>query len=580
MSETAIREDVAMQTRDAVALLADVYAPDDGEGHPTLLVRTPYGKSDRKLGHRPPEVDFFTAHGYTVVVQDTRGRGLSEGAYYPWIYEELDGYDAIEWAAGLPESNGAVGTTGQSYCASAQYLTAPSRPAHLKAMCPVSGPVSFFKQRIYRQGVLELGWSVAYALGMSRLTLVRSGRYREERSTLDGWVTDPTKGAAALTDEAYRQLPVGVWGERLAMLGAPYLRDLLGHDTDGPYWWATDVSRRIRSINVPMFHVGSWYDAFQYDTLALFTSLSNEAEEESTRRSQRLLMGPWGHLQPYTRPTSNGTGDIDFGPEAKIELFEQQLRWFDFHLAGVDNGLAEEAPVRIFVMGINRWRDEDAWPLLRAREQQMYLHGDGPANSLRGVGSLSRQPPGDEAHDLFLYDPEHPVPTCGGPTPGEGLGVRDQRQVEERDDVLVYSSSPLAEPLEITGYLKVTLYASTSGPDTDFVAKFVDVWPDGFAQNVAEGIVRARYRESITEPRPIEPHVVYRYNIELGATSHVVLPGHSVRLDITSSNFPRHDRNPNTGGSPLTETTFRIARQRIFHDHRYPSHLALPVVEA
>jgi uncharacterized protein len=279
-----------------------------------------------------------------------------------------------------------------------------------------------------------------------------------------------------------------------------------------------------------------------------------------------------------THPTSNSAGDIDFGPEAKIELFEHQLRWFDHHLAGKETGLDDESPVRLFVMGVNKWRDEQAWPLERAEDRLLYLHSAGGANSARGDGGLSSIVPQDEPEDQFVYDPTDPVPTTGGPIPGEGLGVQDQRPIEQRQDVLVYTSDSLNEPTELTGYVRAVVYAATSAPDTDFAAKFVDVWPDGFAQNVAEGIVRARYRESLTEPRPIEPGVVYEYRIELGATSHVILPGHAIRLDVTSSNFPRYDRNPNTGRSPLVETELRSASQHVFHDHRYPSHLVLPVV--
>jgi putative CocE/NonD family hydrolase len=371
---------------------------------------------------------------------------------------------------------------------------------------------------------------------------------------------------------------VGDWAERLAAVGSSYFGELLRHDTDGPFWWATDVRRRVASIEVPMLHVGSWYDAFQYDTLRLFNDLRTAGATEAVRRGQRLVVGPWGHLQPYTTPNTGGAGDIDFGADAAIELFDEQLRWFDHHLKGIDTGILDEPPVRLFVMGVNRWRDEDEWPLRRAVARELYLHGAGDARSSRGDGTTSFGVPGDEPHDTFIYDPHDPVPTCGGPIPGPGLGVKDQRGVEQRADVLVYSSAPLDEPLEITGHVRAVLHASSSARDTDFTVKLVDVWPDGFAQNLVEGIVRARYRDSLSEPTEIEPDRVYRYEIDLGATSHVVLSGHALRVDVSSSNFPRHDRNPNTGRSPLVETDLRTATQRVFHDSRYPSHLVLPVV--
>jgi putative CocE/NonD family hydrolase len=289
-------------------------------------------------------------------------------------------------------------------------------------------------------------------------------------------------------------------------------------------------------------------------------------------------MGPWAHLLPYSIPTSQGTGDIDFGPEALIELHALQVRWFDYFLKGIKNGILDEAPIRLFVMGDNRWRDEYEWPLARTLYTNLYLHSSGKANSLQGDGSLSFSAPGEEPQERYVYDPQDPVPTRGGTTLGLAMGVLDQTKIEEREDVLVYTSAALTADTEITGPISLKLFAASSASDTDFTAKLVDVRPDGYAQNVAEGIIRARFRESLFNPTLITPTNVYTYTIDLWATSHVFKVGHRFRLEVSSSNFPRYDRNPNTGHDFGVDTELRPAQQTIFHDSRYPSHLVLPVI--
>ena len=264
-----------------------------------------------------------------------------------------------------------------------------------------------------------------------------------------------------------------------------------------------------------MLHVGSWYDAFQYDTFAMYLGMRDGARSESARRSQKLLMGPWAHLLPYSIPTSRGTGDIDFGPEAKIELHAVQLRWFDHFLKGIANGVSEEPPVRLFVMGENRWRDENEWPLARTRYTEMFLHSGGHANSLNGDGRLAPARPDEEPPDQYVYDPADPVPTRGGTALGLKAGVFDQREIEQRNDVLVYTGETLTNDLELTGPVTMILYAASSAPDTDFTAKLCDVRPDGYSHNIVEGVVRARFRESLTAPSPIVPERVYEYRLDL-----------------------------------------------------------------
>jgi putative CocE/NonD family hydrolase len=569
-----VEKDVPMRTRDGVTLYADVYRPDADGRFPVLVVRTPYDKNaDMAL----TEKDYFPSRGYVVVAQDTRGRYHSEGDFYPFIHEANDGYDTIEWAAHLPWSDGNVGTVGQSYMGLVQYLASPQRPPHLRAMSPVSGPATYFEDCVYRRGVFELGWMLAYFTSMGRNTLERKGIYEQHRARLDSYVSYPDIPMSPLKREVYRHLPLRDWGERLKE-SAPYFADLLQHWTDGPYWYATDLRRQLHNINTPMLHVGSWYDIFQYDTLTMFTRLREQAMTTEARQQQKLIMGPWGHLLPYATPTSKGTGDIDFGPEALMELHAVQLRWFDHFLKGTQTGLFEEAPIRLFVMGDNRWRDENEWPLARTQYTKVYLRGGGKANSLRGDGQLSFTAPGEEQPDRYVYDPNDPTPTRGGTTLGLAMGVLDQRKVEEREDVLVYTSETLHADMEVTGPVSLRLFAASSAPDTDFTAKLVDIRPDGYAQNIVEGMIRARFRESLTAPTLITPGQVYAYTIDLWATSHVFKAGHQLRLEVSSSNFPRYDRNPNTGHDFGVDAELLTAQQTIFHDHRYPSHLLLPVI--
>ena len=254
------------------------------------------------------------------------------------------------------------------------------------------------------------------------------------------------------------------------------------------------------------------------------------------------------------------------------------MRWFDHWLKGIDTGIADEPPVKLFVMGENAWRDENEWPLARTRYTPYYFHSRGQANSAAGDGSLSAAAPGEEPPDRFVYDPDNPVPTRGGNTLIIPVGVQDQREVESRQDVLVYTGEPLSEPLEVTGPVTVTLFAATSAPDTDFTAKLVDVRPDGYARNLADGIIRGRYRASRTRPTLLQPDTVSEFTIDLWATSHVFLPGHRIRVEISSSNFPRFDRNLNTGDDQATSSRFQTASQSVFHDPRYPSHIVLPVI--
>ncbi len=561
--------------RDGTTLYADVYRPDSAGRFPVILLRLPYGK---QLAEVFGDHEYFPARGYVVVVQDGRGRFASEGEYYPLIDEAQDGYDTVEWAASLPYANGMVGTQGQSYLGATQYQLAPTRPPHLRCAFPVSAGADYHQGWVYHTGgAFSLGWQIPYAIFLARNTIDRKGIKDQLWPKVRPDLLRSINFANPLCPEAYQRLPLMYWADLLGEV-APYLRDYFTHPDEGPYWWPINIERQHHNISIPMYHVSSWYDIFLRDALVHFCGLQSRAMTPEARGGQKLLLGPWAHLFPYTAPISGGTGDIDFGPNAAIELHDTQLRWFDYWLKGIDTGIGEEAPIRLFVMGTNQWRDEYEWPLARTRYMPYYFHSQGNANSLNGDGGLSAEPPQDEPKDHYGYDPANPVPTCGGNTLIIPVGVADQREVESRRDVLVYTGDPLEAPLEVTGPLKVVLNASSSAIDTDFTAKLVDVRPDGYAQNIADGILRARYRESLSNPSLMTPGEPYEFRIDLWATSHVFLPGHRLRVEVASSNFPRFDRNLNTGGDQATGTQFQTAQQTVFHNSRFRSHILLPVI--
>jgi putative CocE/NonD family hydrolase len=569
--EVVRNDDMVMQTRDGVALRADIYRPETAGVHPVLVRRTPYGKRLNDLAADFSEAHYFASHGYLVVVQDTRGRFTSDGVWYPFIYEARDGYDTIEWAATLPGSSGLVGTFGQSYGGMIQYLAATQRPPHLRTCIPVSAYQLAFENSWYNGGALELSWLLSYFVNMAEDVLSAEGD-DTSIAELAKLKADPNVRFSALTEDALRHLPLSDWVDRLGR-GAPFLKDLLWHSTDGPYWWATDLSRQLFNISVPMLHIGSWYDIANRDTPLYFTGLQSSAL--NSRDQHAMIMGPWAHQLPFSQPTTGGTGDIDFGPEAAISLVDIERRWFDNYLKEEGSGIPCSA-VRIFVMGENRWRDEQQWPLARTVYTPYYLHSGGSANSLDGDGSLSVEEAGDEPADHYRYDPHDPVPTAGGRFVGGG--VADQRKNQSRSDVLVYTGPELAEDVEITGQCTVYVHAATTAVDTDFVAVLTDVRPDGYAHNLAEGVVRGRFRESLDNPSPLQPNFPYEFIIQLWKFSHLFRAGHRIRLHITSSDFPRWDRNAGTGAPTGIDTTLLTADQTVLHDRTHASRVVLPVI--
>jgi putative CocE/NonD family hydrolase len=569
-----LERDVVMPMRDGVTLKADIYRPDATQPVPAILSRTPYSK-ESLLNHSLTLDAFRGAEaGYAIVFQDTRGRWDSEGEFYPYRHEIEDGYDSVEWLAAQPWCSGAVGMVGGSYIGATQWLAAIGQPPHLGAIAPNITSSEYYEGWTYLGGAFRLATMLFWVVSSLATDTARRRGMNDEMLRL-------ALASERLDERDYGHLPL----KELPLLRdsglASYYFDWLDHPGSDDYWQQFTVKRHYGKIQVPAYNLGGWFDIFVGGTLENFVRMQQEGGSEAARKGQRLLMGPWSH-----GVFSGLFPDYNFGlvsSQDVIDITALQLRFFDYHLKGIDNGLADEAPVRLFVMGENRWRDEWEWPLARTRYEAWYLHSDGKAS---GGGELSPQAPSEEPTDSYLYDPRDPTPTAGGFTMIHGLmvgihaGPHDQRTVEARPDVLVYTSTILEQPLEATGPLTFVLYAASSAPDTDFIIHLCDVHPDGAARILAEGIIRARYREGKDKARLLTPGEVYEFKIDLAGTSHVFLPGHRIRVDVMSSSFPNFDLNLNSGGIVGEEalSAARPALQTVYHDGARASHIVLPVI--
>lgn len=577
-SRVQIEFDVPMTLRDGTTLRANVYRPDTSGPHPVLLTRLPYGK-DLPIAAAVLDPVQAARRGYTVVVQNVRGRFNSEGEWFPFIHEGSDGYDSVEWAASLPGSDGRVGMFGASYFGFTQWAAARERPPHLRALFPYVSWADATEGVASRGGAVELGTQTNWLLQNAIASVFRQHAGNSDPRVLAGALLAVIKEIDALPQSGYAELPLREFGPLTRVGGAtPFVSSFQRRD-DREFVALGGVAHAYDAIDLPIYHAGGWYDLFLGGTLRNYVSLAARGVAP-----QKLLIGPWTHST-----ASEQQGDRNFGFRAnaglingQIDLMSLQLMWFDRWLRDVPNGIDSGPAVKIFVMGENVWRDEAQWPPRRMEPTPFYLHSAGAANSLAGDGSLATQPPNDEHADRYVYDPANPVPTIGGSLllhPTFRPGPYDQRGIEARRDVLVYTTPPLDHALEVTGPVSVTLWAASSAVDTDFVARLVDVSPDGRAFNLTDGIVRARARNGTGAAESlIAPGQVCEFHIDLWATSNVFLPGHCIRLDITSSSFPRWDRNPNTG-APIGERTELVpATQTVLHDAAHPSHVLLSVI--
>jgi putative CocE/NonD family hydrolase len=540
--------DLAVPMRDGVRLSANVFRPEAPRRYPTILVRTPYGKGAGISPNYAP----FVEQGYAVVVQDVRGRYASAGVFEPLAQEPADGDDTLNWIARQPWSDGKIGMLGGSYLGIVQWKVAALNNPHLKAIFPAVSGCDDYRDRFYSPGgAMKLGQRL---LWMSEN--LRAPRFHPDFSKF-------------VLHLPLRTADVAATGQTSAMF-----QEAVAHPAFDSFWKSISVRQRLDAIRVPVFSVGGWFDNFVESDLDAYARLQKNSGVD------RILIGPWPHNK-----AAKFEG-VDFGPDADTPLRPIQMQWFDQFLKGKDTPLLSQAPVRVFVMGANRWRDAREWPL-PAHPRRFYLRSRGHANTLTGDGSLQLRAPADptapsRTADSFVFDPQDPVPTAGGAACCNPKvfpwGPRDQRAVEQRRDVLVYTTAPLRRDMEVIGPVRVVLYAATTAPDTDFTAKLVDVFPDGRAQNLTDGILRLRYRKSLEKPELAHPGEICKLTIDAGVTGNVFQKGHRIRMEISSSNFPRFDRNPNAGGPVADATELRKATQTIYHDARRPSYVLLPVL--
>jgi putative CocE/NonD family hydrolase len=555
-----VQVDVPVPMRDGVRLFADVYLPDTVGPFPVILTRMPYDKQSA-YGMMPALGRFWAQQGYAYVAQDVRGRFKSEGRFGR-VDEISDGYDTIDWVAKQAWCDGNIGATGESYYGYTTWAAAVGQHPRLKSIAPVDITPDLYERR-FVNGAFRLRAQGGWALNMG-------AREEQNVENIDWW-----------------HLPLISMG-KTAGLADSIFTEWIQRAVRSEFWDERSFHHRYHRIAIPALHIGGWYDNYANGTIAGWQGVREQSPNLEARREQWLVMGPWDHENVSTQffdPPEPLTkiGRIDIGTGAATTYSETLLAFFDYTLKGADNGFDKTPPVRIFVIGDSEWRYEREWPPARTHYTRYYFHSNGRAQSAARGGSLDLTPPDERPDrrqtDTYDYDPADPVVYAMDHDPWErALAITDRSSIAERPDVLTYNTPPLTEALEITGPVTAVLFATSTAPDTDFTAALVDVFPDGYAQLIQEGILRASFRESDTTPTPIEPGRVYRYEIDLWATSYVVQPGHRIRVEISSSNFPRFSRNLNTGDPFGIGDEIAVATQTIYHSTEYPSHITLPVI--
>lgn len=543
-------ETINVPMRDGIKLATDVYRDDAVKKAPVVLMRSPYDRTKQKgLAER------FVKAGYIFVSQDCRGTKASEGLMAPYNNEGQDGYDTLEWITRQPWCSGRVGMMGGSYVGAVQWQAAVENPPGLAAIAPQATWSSFYRN-------LYLGGSVRLAL-------------------ISGWIAGNTAKPEDVKpgdmNDALMRLPLS---DVDAAIGwdMPWLDAFLTHPEPNGFWTRLDLTPRLPELKLPALHVVGYYDFFSRESVDNFMIMQKQARDPQTRQQQRLILGPWDH----GTVGKTKVADIEFGPEAAVDTFALQLDWFDRHLKQDPTALAKPfPPVRYFSMGDNVWHDAQTWPPEGFTTTSFYLHSEGKANTRSGNGRLSRQAPAtDQPADTFRADPAKPTPsnpiTEARPIKAAVWGPVDQSATEDRDDVLVYTSEPMNEPLTFAGNAEAKLHVSTDTPDADWAVKLIDVHPDGFAQNLARGILRGRYRTSLLKPELMQSGQVYEITIDLGPVAATIAKGHQLRVDISGADFPLYDRNPNTSEG-IFSTKTAIATEQVHHKPGALSRLVLPV---
>jgi uncharacterized protein len=566
--EVKIDRNVGVPMRDGVKLLTDLYRPQAADKCPVVLIRTPYQKDMVE-----PQAGFYARRGYVVAVQNCRGRFGSPGEWEPFVHEPKDGYDAVEWLAAQPWSSGKIGMIGGSYVGWVQWWAASQKPPHLVTIIPNVSPPDPFYNIPYDYGVFFLGAAIWWA------------------EVLDWEATADLSGSkmADLAEKKYGKLlrPLPVIDLDKTVLGKenPYWRKWIAHPVNDDYWEQANFLDRLRDVRIPVYHQSGWFDGD-----GIGTKLNYLAMARHHHPNQKLVLGPWGH----TDESARRHGGRDFGPSAIIDLQRSYLRWFDFWLKGIDNGVSKEPLVSVFVMGSDQWLHGDSYPLPQTRFEKWFLSSGGKANTSKGDGKIAPElPAADSATDRYTYNPGDPTPDPNlyeePDEPGNKIKSTEEKKkaaeayhdgvTDSRSDILVYNSGPLEKPLTFVGPLSAVLYASTSARDTDWFVRLMEVDDKGKIFPLTEGKIRARYRETTRKAELLEPGKVYEYHLDLWHTGITIPKGNQLRIEVASASFPAFSRNLNTGGHNETETQFVKAEQTIYHGKKYPSHLLLPVVD-
>jgi uncharacterized protein len=540
--------------RDGVKLAVDIYRPKHAKGKlPAILTIVPYGTDSKMLNQLGR---LFASHGLVFLAVDCRGIQHSEGKFFPLVWDWDDDHDIVAWIDQQPWFNGNLGTWGASYFGYTQWEAAADSPS-LKAMVPLFTSPNM-RRIVFNGGALELIMVEGWLSGMKSQT---EGKEKKPDYNY-GYFNQPLRNVKPLDISMLHTHP-----EMLEL--DPMM--LITHPGDSEFARPVNFSPYYSHVSAAALLVAGWFDQFEQPELDDFVHL--RAEGIGDAKKSRLIVGPWTHGMPSSAFEKNKYSGVRLYAK---ETFDWYSRW----LLGKQNGAENKAPVKIFIMGENKWRDEQEWPLARTQYTKYYLRGTGPANARSGQGTVSTTAPGPEPADRFSYDPKNPVPTKGGtfqPFTGHPAGTFDQSEMLGRDDVLYFQTEPLTQGVEVTGPISVKLYAASSAKDTDFVAMLLDVHPDGSAWYIQDGCIRARYRNGYQKPTLIEPGKVYEYTIDLWSTSNYFKPGHRIAVEITSSNFPQYDRNTNAGGEGGPDNVI-VAEQKIYHDEQHPSYILLPVI--
>ncbi|MGK7377671.1 CocE/NonD family hydrolase [Planococcus sp. 1R117A] len=575
--------DIKVPMRDGIKLATNIWRPEGDKPAPTLLVRNPYGMNNLPSDGTIPNLLELLEAGYAIVYQDCRGSFNSEGDYVDMANEPEDGVDTLDWLSNQPWCDGNIGTYGPSYLGFVQWASVTNGGNNLKAIAPSVTSSDYYKAPWYSDGGAfslhtSFFWITSMGLSgaMRKLTTLKDPNLISEiygdLQELTDIMDDPTPHLSKMPLNEQEQLKKH----------SPLWSEWLEHPSHDEYWTGMATIDKIEEVKVPALNIGGWYDILVNATLASYTAMKQRDGSEAARKEQLLIIGPWDHgsyqgIYP----------DRQFGIAASIQAVDTTTlhrKFFDRWLRGEKEALEGMAPVRIFVMGIDQWRDEQDWPLPDTQYTDYFLASSGQANTSEGDGILRSDSPQAEQKDTYTYDPLDPVPTLGGrtlmPVQANSTGPVDQSPLKAREDVLFYSTPVLEKSIEVTGHVSLNLYASSSALDTDFTGKLVDVFPDGRSIILTEGILRARYRKSLSEPELLEPDEIYELTLDLGATSNVFLPGHRIMLEVSSSNFPRYDRNTNTGDviAMDMEDQMVTAVNSIYHGSSHPSRLVLPII--